>query len=258
MSWREFFIYGINFLNLPAGTGALFTPGMLRFDADADFDFQKTVFFATSGNIRIRLQDDTVGRYLIKNSANLRDIGGGFIGTPFIWPRPYSILAGTTMTVEVADASGAVNNLRLAFHGAKIRPGDPPWGHFDPSTNKIIWRRYRAVVPFVYNSGVVNFAANASTTIQIAVDNDAHFLVQKITGFTLGGCLLEFREAAKDIGWQNTGIYPTSILGNGQFPNVLFSNRFILRGSVVSLNVQDLSAAANQVEVNLIGVKLYE
>lgn len=258
MAWREFFVYVMNFLNIPAGTGAVYTQGNIKIDSDADFGFQKTVFFANSGNIRIKFQDDSVGRYLIKTSANLREIGGNWIGTPFIWPRPYEILAGTTFTIEVADASGGINNLRLAFHGCKLRPGDPPWGHYDQQTGKIIWKRYKAVVPFVYNSGLTTFLANGVTTLRMEIDNDAHFLVQKITGFALGGCLLEFKSSASDASWQNTGVYMTNILGNGQFPNSLFSNRFIPRGSVVSVNVQDLSAVVNQIEINLIGVKLYE
>lgn len=259
MAWREFFAYAVNFAAIPAGTGAVFTPVNINIDSDSDFEFQKTAFLSRNGQIRLRYLDNSAGRYLMRTSVMLRDIGGNFIGTPFIWPRPYQILAGTTLSVEAADASGVANQfLRLVFHGAKVRAGDPPWGHYDPLSGKITWKRYKATVPFVYNTGLTAFAANGVTNLRIEVDNDAHFLIQKITGFTLGRCLLDFSEAATNKSWQNIAIPDNCYLGNGQFPNVMFSNRFIARGSVVNINVQDISGVANQIEINLIGVKLFE
>jgi hypothetical protein len=257
MAWREYFIYGINFSSLSAGDGTLFTEDVIRIDADADFEFQKLVYVATNGNIRLKLLDDSVGRYLFKASANLRDIGGNFIGTPFIWPRPYQILAGSTLTVSVADASGASNSLRLYLHGAKIRPGEPPWGVYDPTTKRIIWKKYKALLPFTYNTGVQTVAANGTTYARIEIDTDAHFMVQKVTGFSSGSILMEFKDIARGIDWQNTAVHYQAILGNGQFPNVLYADRFIPRGSVVSINVQNLTTSAVTFEVNLIGVKLY-
>ena len=258
MAWREFFTYAVNFSSLAAGTGISFTPGVIKFDSDADFEFQKTVFLAGNGQIRVLYQDDTMGRYLTKQSVLLSLVASDFVGTPFIWPRPYQILAGTTFTVQASDASGIANQfLRLVFIGAKVRAGDPPWGHYDPTTRRIIWTNYKAIVPFVYNTGLVNVAANGVQPMTVSVDNDADFLVQKVTGSALGACLFDANEAATNKAWQNTAIPYNCFLGNGQFPNVLFSNRFVMKGSVVNINATDISGAANQVEVNLIGVKLF-
>ncbi|MCL6542097.1 MAG: hypothetical protein K6T87_16190 [Roseiflexus sp.] len=257
MAWREYFIYGINFINLNAGDGTQFVDDIIRIDSDADFEFQKLVYFATSGNIRIKILDDSVGRYLFKSSANLRDIGGNFVGTPFIWPRPYQVLAGATLTISVADASGSSNSLRLYLHGAKIRPGEPPWGVYDPTTHKIVWKKYKAVLPFTYNTDVKTIAAGGTTFARIEVDNDAHFMVQKITGYASQDILLEFKDIARGADWQNIAMHHNAILGNGQYPNVLYADRFIHRGSVVSINAQNLSGSSATFEVNLIGVKLY-
>ncbi len=245
MAWREYFIYGVN-ISLQAGNGTVFTRASIRIDSDADFEFQKTTYQANSGNIRIRYQDDSTGRYLTKISSDLRLIGSNFIGTPFIWSRPYVILAGTTLTVEAADASGKANLLRLVFHGGKIRPGNPPWE-----------RRFRALMPFVYNDSV-SISANGTAPLRIEIDNDAHFLVQKLTGFKHKDCTISIREGSRDRDWQNQAIYFDCVFGNGQFPNVLYANRFIYRGSVITMDVNDISGQDNYVEVNLIGVKLYE
>lgn len=244
--WKEFFAYGL-LRTLAAGTGAVYTDNPIRIDSDADFEFQKTCYHATNGNIRVRYRDDSSGRYLIKTSANLRTIGGNFAGTPFIWPRPYVISAGTTLTIELADNSGIPNTLRLAFHGAKIRPGTAPWE-----------RRFRGLVPFVYSTGADIIPANAAITLRIEVDNDAHFLVQKLTGFKSGSCTVSFREGARDRDWQNQAVHFDALIGNGQFPNVMFANRFIYRGSVITIDAQDLSGFNNDIEINLVGVKLYE
>lgn len=258
MAWKEYFVYGINFTSLNAGSGVVYTSDVLRVDSDSDFELQKMTYWATNGNIRLRIRDDSSGRYIIKNSVDLRNIASNFIGVPFIFPRPYQFLAGSTVTVEVSDASGLANSLRLYFQGAKIRPGDPPWGIFDSVQRKLIWKKYKSLMPFVYGTELRPIAANSNTYTRIEVDNDAHFLVMKITGFSTGPCLIEFKEGARGRDWQNIPVHSSSFLGNGQFPNVLYSERFIYRGSVISINVQDLSGSSNNVEINLIGVKLYE
>ena len=246
MAWREFFVYGLT-ASLQAGNGTVFSRSSIRIDSDADFEFQKTVYHATSGNIKLKYQDDSSGRYLIKTASDMRIIAGNFVGTPFIWPRPYIILAGTTFTVEAADASTVANVLRLAFLGGKIRPGTPPWE-----------KRFRGLVPFVYNTGLIDVAANGSMNLRIEVDNDAHFLVQKLTGFKVGSCTVSIREGSRDRDWQNQAVHFDCLFGNGQLPNVMYANRFVYRGSVVTIDVNDLSGLANQVELSFVGVKLYE
>lgn len=244
--WREFFCFGMN-VNLTGDAGTVFTPTQVRIDSDADFEWQKNSYVATSSSILLRFRDDSMGRYLTKNPVNIQEIAGTPIGTPFIWGRPYVILAGTTFTIEASDYSTFANTLRFAMHGAKMRPGNSPWD-----------RRFRALIPFVYSTGRVIVPASGSLPVNIEVDMDAHFLVQKISGTKTATCLVEFKEASRDRDWQNTPIHFDAMVGNGQFPNVMFSNRFIYRGSVIVVNFTDLSAAPNTVEVALTGVKLYE
>jgi len=244
--WKELFVFGMN-VTLPGAAGTVFTPTQIRIDSDADFEWQKNAYVSTSPLIKLRFRDDSMGRYLTKNPVDIQGIAGNLIGTPFIWGRPYVILAGTTFTVEASDYSTAPNTLRFAMHGAKMRPGNSPWD-----------RRFRALIPFVYSTGAVTIPASASLPVNIEVDMDAHFLVQKISGIRTGACLVEFKEASRDRDWQNIPVHFDSMVGNGQFPNVVFSNRFIYRGSVIVVNFTDLSAAPNPVEVMITGVKLYE
>ncbi len=246
MSYREYFVYGLT-TTLVAGSGVSFTESNIRIDSDADFELHKLCYNATNGNVRVRMRDSSLGRYFIRDSSDLRAIASNFIGTPFITPRPVPILAGTNYIVELSDASGVANTVRFAFHGAKIRPGVSPWE-----------RKYRAVFPFPYGTQLQPVAASSTVSLRIEVDNDAHFLVDKITGHSQGSCTITIRESSRDRDWSNAALHFDTIVGNGQFPNILYANRFVARGSVISIQVQDLSAVANQIEVILWGRKLFE
>ncbi len=258
MSWEEYFVYGYNNTVLPAGVGTAPVSTVIRIDSEADFLMHKICYVARFANIRLRWMSDALGRYFIRDLTDLRAIAGNFIGTPFILPRPLLLPAGTNLTVEAADASGLANSLRIAFHGAKIRPGECPWGTKQKGQNGYDMRKWNAVLPFPYTTQSQTLAAGATSTVRIEVDTDSHFLVQKITGVAQGDCLVDITESASGRAWMNTAVNFGSISGNGQFPNVLFANRFIYRGSVVSINVQDLSGLANNFEIILWGSKLYE
>lgn len=262
MWWKEYFIYDATSALTP-GTGVTYGITNIRIDADANFEFIKTTYVATSDNIRVKYRDDSVGRYLMKTGMDIKSIAGrntlpmglsnAFI--PFVWPRPYLIAAGTVFTVEASDYSGLANTMRLAFHGAKIRPGKAPWD-----------KRFRAYVPTVFGfsdpqgigSSAVSVPPNSTVAQRIEIDMDAHFLVQKIIGRRTGDALIQITEGARGRDWMNTFIHIDNVIGNGSFPNILSANRFIPKGSVIIVNIQNLLGIANVIEVNLSGVKLYE
>jgi hypothetical protein len=254
--WKEYFVYGTS-KTLSAGNGTAFETMNIRIDSDADFEFNKTTYVATNDRIKVKYKDDSYGRYLTKGLPDIKTLAGrntlamGLSNSflPFVWPRPYIISAGTNFVVEASDFSGASNTLRIAFHGGKLRSGVAPWT-----------RRFRAAVPFVYSftDGAVTVSANSTANPRIEIDIDSHFVVQKITGIRTGEALVLINEGARGREWMNTQVHIDNIIGNGAFPNILTANRFIIRGSVVSFNIQDLSGADNSIEINLIGVKLYE
>lgn len=262
--FEEFYVYNTNFTDLAGGTGTVFTENEIRIDTDADFKFIKTIHQSVTARARVRYRDDTTGRFLMKGSQDLRTISGhafynSFPGTPlapgftpFIWPRPYIIPAATTFTVGASDFSGLTGTLRMAFHGTKLRQGIAPW---DPG------KRWRAMVPYVYslsNTGTVDIPASGTTTAAIPTDNDTHFVVYKLTGARDGACTVTIKDGARDRQWMNEAVHFDNLVGNGAFPNILPAPRFIPRGVVISIGLTDLSGATNTVELNLIGVKLYE
>lgn len=254
--FKEYFVYSFNQALTP-GTGIAFDTINIRIDSDADFEFNKTTYVATSDRVKLKYKDDSMGRYLVKGQPDIKSIAGrntlpmglssSFI--PFIWPRPYIISAGTNFIVEASDYSGIANRLRMGFHGAKVRQGRAPWD-----------KRFRSVVPFVYSftNGVQTIPANSTVNPTIEIDIDAHFLIQKITGIRTSDATVLINEGARGREWSNVPLHIDNIIGNGSFPNILRANRFIYRGSVVSFNLTDISGNTNLVEINLIGIKLYE
>ena len=248
MSFQEYFAYGVTMANLPAfSVNPIYSEGNIRMDSDADFEIHKLTYFASFGNIRIRMRNDAYGGYFIRDATDLKDIAGNFAGSPFVLPQSFNMKAGTNTILEVADISGNLNNLRFTMQGAKIRPGVAPWD-----------KKFSKVVGFPYTTRKFTVGALATATVQVAVDNDANFLVKRITGNCYGDCLIDIKEGARDRDWFNSMLHFNTVIGNGQFPNILFANRFIYRGSVISVTVQDLTGVPNEVEVVFHGSKMYE
>lgn len=267
--YKEYFIYSANFLPLAAGTGAAFTPVSVRIDEDAYFEFTKTTHIATSNRFRLKYRDDTDGRFLMQGAPDARTISGtilngawpvgisdnGFL--PFIWPRPYIISPSTSFGVEASDFSGVANTIRISFHGSKIKAGKAPWD-----------KEYRAKVPFVYTfpettvSGFtanrIQLAANGTTTISIVTDQDSAFRILKIVGVRTGAALITIKDGVRDRQWMDVPVHIDNLVGNSQFPNNLPSPRYVEPLGVISFTIQDLSGATNDIEINLIGEKLYE
>ncbi len=258
--WKEYYIYSAEFLPLAAGTGVTFTDVEMRLDTDADFEFIKTIFQPVTARYRVRYRDDTSGRFLQKASQDIRTIGGTSIYSmapgnptppgfkPFIWPKPYRIAAATTLTVQAADFSGLSYNTRLSFHGNKIRQGVAPWAE------------YKSFIPFIYpigTTGIVTVAANSTVSVSIPTDMDSPFLAQMLTGSRTGQCLITIRDGARDRQWMNISQGFDNLVGNGHFPNVFPSPRFIPNGAVIAITIQDLSGVQNTVELNVEGIKLY-
>lgn len=259
--WREYFIYSALFTALPSGSGVTFTDVEVRIDTDADFEFIKTIFQPATAGARVKYRDDTTGRFLMKGSQDIRTIGGTAIASfpagaptppgflPFIWPKPYVIPAATTFTVSAADFTVSSYDLRISFHGNKIRQGKAPWDE-----------KYRAMVPYVYpfsSTGTVTLAANGPGSATIPTDNDADFIVHKITGARTGACLVTVKDGGRDRQWMDSAVHFDNLVGNGHYPNILPSPRFIPRGNPITFSLTDISGSTNTVEINLEGVKLY-
>lgn len=265
--WGEYYMYSVKFAALTAGNaGLIFVDSEIRIDSDADFNFVKTMYWTTNDipEIKVRYRDDSTGRYLFKNATRLRNIAGrsepvdnsgSMDFRPFIWPVPYNIRRATTFLIQLANEHALLApDVYITFHGSKVWPGVAPW------------KEQGLKMPYSYSpgrsastlpEGIVQIPASGSINATISVDKDSDFIVNKITGSAQGDALVTIQEMGRDRQWMNTATHIRNIIGGGWSPNVLPSPRFLPAGSVVSVNLQDLSGATNNIELNLIGVKLF-
>lgn len=259
MAWKEYYTYNIENLSLDAGSGNIFEETTIKTDTDADFELVKRTHVATDSRILARFKDDAYGRNFQNTALDIRDISGapvsdisvgsfiqhkGHLG--FILPRPILIRAATTYTSEFADNSGLANSIRMCMHGSKIRPGKAPWD--EP---------WRARPAFDYTSGLITIAANSTAVVNIPINIDAHFLIHKITATRSGAALITAKDGATDRQWMDRAVHLDNFAGNAYYPNILPAYRFIFKGSVISISLQDLSGATNNVRINFHGEKLF-
>lgn len=259
MPYKEYYINNIENTALTAGTGVTFTDTTIRTDTDSDFELIKRTHIATDNRILAQFKDDGYGRNYQNAAIDIRSISGPPVGNiaagdpnpmrgmlPFVLPRPILIKAGTTYTASFSDNSGLANSIRLALHGAKLRNGKAPWEE--------AWRARPAMD---YTTGAVTIAANQTASVNIVVNVDAHFLIHKITATRTGAALITVKDGASDRQWMNVATHIDNFAGNSQFPNILAAPRFVFKGSVVNITLQDLSGASNTVRINLHGEKLF-
>lgn len=266
MAWKEYYVYDFTNTSLSSGTLAspVFTDIVTRFDTDADFEVMKRTHIATDSRILIQYRDDAYGRFLQNQALDLRCVSGTILFTtgvvdvgihpnnflPYVLTRPFLIRASTNFTASVADFSGAANSIRHAFHGAKLRKGKAPWDEN--------WK----ATPYFDYAATLSVAANSTASVNISVNIDSHFLVRRLTATRTGPALITLKDSATDRQWMNTSIHIDNLFGNSQFPNILPAPRFIYRGSVINITVQDLNGlpvgtSTNTIQLTFSGEKLY-
>lgn len=268
MAWKEFFIYTFNGLPLATGT-ANANPSALSFaevaqriDSDSDFEIIRRVHKAgdtgtADDRVYVKLMDTNAGRYIIRDATPLAAISGAAFTTgmatgtrgfaSYVLPRPYQAAAATSLVVQWADFSGTSRNVRLSLQGNKIRQGTAPWEA----------KKYSAQIPMTYTLNIESLAANNSTTAVVPIDVDSDFMVQKITGIYTGAASLILADGGRERWWMDKAVYIDTLVGNGQFPFILTSPRFIYRGSQISVSLSDLSGATNTIRIVFEGVKMY-
>jgi hypothetical protein len=206
------------------------------------------------------LQDDAYGRQFQNTGMDLRAISGTILFAsgvvdigihpnnfiPYIIPRPYLIRAGSTYTVAFSDFSGSSNSVRLTFHGAKLRVGQAPWA-----------QQWKAKVPYTYSTGSFVVGANQSASININIQIDSHFLVEKLMAVRSGPALVTLKESGIGRQWMNTPVHIDNLFGNSQFPNILPAPRIVARGSSLNITIQDISGSSNTIELLFDGLKLF-
>lgn len=259
MAYREYYSYSFENTALVAGSGNVFADTLVRLDPDADFEVMSRIHVATSDLIFLRFSDDSFGRYQQNNNIDLRMVSGRALplwaqtGTkytmaflPNVVTTPYLLSAGSVVTASFADASGLANSIRQTWHGAKIQDGKAPWD-----------RQWNQEVYFAYTTGPLTVAASGTTSFSLNINMDAHFLIEQLKAVRTGGALITIKDGSTDRQWMDRAVHIDNLFGNAIFPHKLLANRFVTRGSPISIGITDISGAANTIELVFVGTKLF-
>lgn len=104
----------------------------------------------------------------------------------------------------------------------------------------------------------VTLTANQALTDQtVIIDSDSDFLILGLAGTQTGNYRVNFKSGNGRYVAQ-TQIRNANLVGTGQFPVPLPKPLFVPSRGRIAIDITDLSAAGNTVELVFIGIRLYQ
>jgi len=110
---------------------------------------------------------------------------------------------------------------------------------------------------FIYATQPIMLAAGGTATTTISITREADYYLTKLVRVATAPFAFLIRDSSNDRQWSNIPIHSDIGAGTAQLPLILPKPRFIARASTITLELTDLSLAANEVRLGLIGYKVY-
>lgn len=209
----------------------------------------------------MQIEDGTTIRALMNNPIHSSTIFGNG-QQPYILPEALYIHEGHNLTFRATDLSGAQNAMRLNFLGAQYTKVI-----YDPKMLEIR-KRFRSKekrsMPYWYTTdqGVVTLAGNANGQFPIEISDDAHFLLQQISGTSTGTYSLDIFDSVQgesifDAPSNTSYRLPNQlVVGTANFPFKFEQGILMEAGTKLILDILDTSGVSNDIYVTLGGVWL--
>ena len=110
---------------------------------------------------------------------------------------------------------------------------------------------------FIYATQPVILAAGGTATTTISITREADFYLTKVVRVATAPFAFMLRDSSNDRQWSNIAVHSDIGAGTAQLPLILPKPRFVARASTMTVEETDLSLAANEVRLGLIGYKVY-
>ncbi|MGD2066796.1 MAG: hypothetical protein PVI43_06480 [Candidatus Bathyarchaeota archaeon] len=110
---------------------------------------------------------------------------------------------------------------------------------------------------YIYATQPIMLAAGGTATTTISVTREADFYLTKLVRVATAPFAFLIRDSSNDRQWSNIAVHSDIGAGTAQLPLILPKPRFIARASTITVELTDLSLAANEVRLGLIGYKVY-
>src|ERR1700690_2357845 len=255
--YRDYFCYSFNFLPLAAGTAnatpsaSVFTPLNVRFAPDADYELLRIAYTYTDPRVYFKLSEGATGRYFTDQPGvdgrlfcgSLVALGPGNNALLFKNLSKSTVIpGGSIVTLEAADFSGSSNTVRVTFHGVKRRNGNniptQLGRHYDND------KEYYFAVP-------ITAVLTASGSAQFAVvgDNAADFWIQRVSATRTGAATITVNTGGMDMDWMDSPVHLDNFTGNIAGYNILPEAKVLPGSTVLTVNLTDLSAAPNTINM---------
>jgi hypothetical protein len=266
--FRDFFIYSAEALAL-AGGGQ--NAVRLNIDADADFEIYAQTASAISRLVRVTQNETSSGRQAQDGPVPLTG-GFGDGRHPFHYPVAKILKRGSTFISTIVDESGVANQVRLAYHGAKVFPRWP-----FPRPEYVAREPFSYVVPFVATAvdpfGVGTIAGGGVGIYTVRIQEDADFELRKwcitvdtaIPAASDSVATMMLSDESAQVQLMDRPI-PIENLGgtifsdaspSANFPYVLRIPKLIRAGNVLTVAVNNLAVGALTLRMVLYGAKCY-
>jgi len=112
---------------------------------------------------------------------------------------------------------------------------------------------------FLYSNEVVLAGAiGAVGQLEIRTQQDSVFVVQTVSAIATAPFTARFTDDGSGVSWQNQPIYNVNTFGSVQRPNILIKPIMVFPTSKVLIDLVNLTAVANTVEIVLGGYKIFQ
>lgn len=226
----------------------------IQIEPDAYFVVQKLIANST-GIFGTQIQDTGSSQILMDASVQNANLWGT-AQQPNVLIDPLIFSPSSLVNFNLTNLIAGANTVQLVVEGYKHYDlKNPPFiraGNIARSmTGRLSWFQY-TVTP------AAAIAANGTPTFTIPIQADSAFLVRKLVSVQTSALLsVRISDSSSNTAWQRNFINQPNLFGTVNFPNILRKPRLLAPNTVVNVEVRELSAAPNTVQLVFEGVKQY-
>ena len=246
------------------GAGAIQQRVPVAMDSESSFAFRKVSVLADNRGAKVQYVQTPLQEAFQSLPAYLSLYGSGrlpmVIAPPIIIPpaAQYTQIFDDRRLVQVGT-----NNISIVSHGAKM--------FAQPFTQTNVYDMAKPFIPYLANftaddGGVGAIAANGIASFNIRIDQDSDFEVQKIAIVADGPLTIQIISdndnwflqpiRGEHLGQSNIELAVAGFF-SGELPFILPSPRFVQGAGYITVQVADVSGAANRCMVGFYGPRLY-
>lgn len=221
----------------------------------------------SSGQFAVRLESNVLDRKLMNRPVESSLIFGHG-NLPAVLTEPLFVPSSSSINIELTDLSGSSNTVSLVAIGSQLlKP------RTDADRQEIAAQAYKHPFWLTTDDGAqVTVGANQTSTFELTVPGDAHFLATRLLYRSTGDCDIELVEGSRRslmstgavmpiplVAAQTLSVtgFPGSLVPAAATPMMLPFSHLFEKKTALTLRVTDTSGSSNTISAALAGQLLY-